>query len=110
VTSNDEPIGLSRGVLYAGAGALIVSLWNVSDASTLGVMRRLYQALAAGQSKAEALRCAQTYLLSAAPELHPAYWGAFQLIGNPDPLSARAPGCAAVPEKELYYVDFRSTA
>jgi CHAT domain-containing protein len=47
---------------------------------------RMYQGLRAGSSKAAALRDAQTFMLASDRQLHPAFWGAFQLIGDPGPL------------------------
>jgi CHAT domain-containing protein len=87
VAARDELIGLGRGVLYAGAGALLVSQWRVADASTLDFMKKMYASLLDGVSKAAALRNVQRSILAANREIHPAYWGAFQLIGNADPLS-----------------------
>jgi CHAT domain-containing protein len=88
VTASDELIGLGRGVLYAGAGALIVSQWRVADGSTLNFMKRLYESLRnENKSKAAALREAQRSLIAENEQAHPAFWGAFQLIGNADPLS-----------------------
>jgi CHAT domain-containing protein len=80
-------IGLGRSCLYAGAGALLVSLWNVDDNSTQALMESIYQSLAAGMSKAAALQLAQCQIIARHPTRHPAFWGAFQLIGNGDPLS-----------------------
>lgn len=88
VTASDELIGLGRGFLYAGAGALLVSLWQVADASTLTFMEHMYRNLRMGASKSAAVREAQQYMLSEAEWQHPAFWGAFQLIGNDQPLSA----------------------
>jgi CHAT domain-containing protein len=87
VAGGDELIGLGRGFLYAGAGALVLSLWPVADEITLGLMERFYRALKGGASKSAALREAQCAELSAAPDLHPAFWGAFQLIGDQRPLT-----------------------
>ena len=87
VAASDELIGLGRGFLYAGAGALLVSLWRVEDTSTLHFMERVYKSLFSGASKAAALRDAQQSLITKNRETHPAFWGAFQLIGNADPLS-----------------------
>lgn len=87
VAPGDELIGLGRGFLYAGAGALITSLWRIDDQLTVQIMQHLYQALQMGASKASALRDAQRALLINNPQLHPAFWGAFQLIGNAAPLS-----------------------
>jgi CHAT domain-containing protein len=87
VAAGDELIGLGRGFLYAGAGAIVSSLWRVDDAVTFQLMETLYQTLKAGKSKAAAMRTTQCALLAEQPMLHPAFWGAFQLIGNADPLS-----------------------
>jgi len=88
VAADEELIGLGRGLLYAGAGALILSLWQVSDSTiTQAFMERLYTALHTGSSKAAALRDAQLFILQQHSQIHPALWGAFQLIGDPQPLS-----------------------
>jgi len=90
VSAGDELIGLGRGFLYSGAGALILSLWQVADISTLRLMELIYQALHTGMSKAAALRSAQLAILAESPGLHPAYWGGFQLIGSSNPLTSWA--------------------
>jgi len=87
VAADEELIGIGRGLLYAGAGALILSLWQVADTTTLTLMERLYAALYAGHSKAAALREAQLFILQQDRRLHPAMWGAFQLIGDAQPIS-----------------------
>ncbi len=88
VAASDELIGLGRGFLYAGAGALLVSMWQVADDSTLYFMERMYEALRRGASKSGAVREAQQSMLMENPGLHPAFWGAFQLIGDDRPLSS----------------------
>jgi CHAT domain-containing protein len=87
VAGGDELIGLGRGFLYAGASALIASMWQVADHSTLGLMQHLYRALSAGESKAAALRSAQLAALHQSTQSHPAFWGPFQLVGDASPLS-----------------------
>lgn len=87
VAASEDLIGIGRSFLYAGAGALVVSLWQVGDQSTLGLMGRMYAALRAGASKASALRQAQMSILAEDGNLHPAFWGAFHLVGNAGPLS-----------------------
>jgi len=88
VSADEELIGLGRGLLYAGAGALILSLWQVSDSAlTQAFMERLYTALHTGHSKAAALQEAHLTILNRDPHLHPAFWGAFQLIGDANTLS-----------------------
>jgi CHAT domain-containing protein/tetratricopeptide (TPR) repeat protein len=87
VAADEELIGIGRGLLYAGAGALILSQWQVADTSTVIFMEQLYRGLRAGNSKAAALREAQLFFLKQDRQLHPALWGAFQLIGDAQPLS-----------------------
>lgn len=87
VAASEDLIGIGRSFLYAGAGALVSSLWQVNDQTTLSLMSRFYAALHAGASKAAALRQAQTSILAEHNDLHPAFWGAFQLVGDAGPLS-----------------------
>ncbi len=87
VAADEELIGIGRGLLYAGAGALILSQWQVADTSTVTFMEYLYRGLRAGSSKAAAMREAQLSFLKQDRQLHPALWGAFQLIGDAQPLS-----------------------
>ena len=80
VAASDELIGLGRGCLYAGA--LLVYMWQVPDIPTLYFMERFYWALRNGVSKGSALRQPQIFMLNEESWLHPAFWGAFQLIGD----------------------------
>lgn len=58
----DELIGLTRALIYAGARAVLVSLWPVDEISTSILMQRFYEALVAGADKSTALREAQHQL------------------------------------------------
>jgi CHAT domain-containing protein len=87
VMGGEELIGLGRGILYAGAGAIVLSLWPVSDQAAVVLMENMYHALQKGATKAAALRGAQLRVFEDHPQLHPAFWGAFQLTGNAGPLS-----------------------
>jgi CHAT domain-containing protein/tetratricopeptide (TPR) repeat protein len=88
----DEVIGLGRGFLYAGAASLLPTLWKVDDASSAELMEMFYQALLGEYSKTAALAGAQRAFLarvrtSSRPyRVHPYFWAAFQLIGDPGPL------------------------
>jgi hypothetical protein len=79
VIGGDELIGLTRGLLFAGARAVLVTLWDVHDASTATLMADFYTRLAARQEKAEALGCAMRAVRATHP--HPYYWAPFVLIG-----------------------------
>lgn len=78
-------VSISRAFQYAGARTVLASLWEVSDESTLDLMKRFYAGLAEGLPKDEALRRAQCALIrqaGAAGFSHPWYWAAFQLYGD----------------------------
>jgi CHAT domain-containing protein/Tfp pilus assembly protein PilF len=78
-------IGLTRGFIYAGAPAVLVSLWSV-DESTAALMKIFYQNLKAGMGKAEALRQAKLKLIRTRENgvsfAHPFLWAPFVLVGE----------------------------
>ncbi|HVS16582.1 MAG TPA: CHAT domain-containing protein [Thermoanaerobaculia bacterium] len=99
-------IGLTRAFQFAGARAVLASIWQVADRATAELMRRTYSRIAAGDASLDdALRDAQVSLLAAealgagaGPEetravgglarrgtdwRHPFYWAGFQLYGDP---------------------------
>lgn len=88
----DEVIGLGRGFLYAGAASLLPTLWKVDDASSAELMETFYLALLGEFSKVAALAGAQRAFLARARtsvrpyRVHPYFWAAFHLIGDPGPL------------------------
>jgi CHAT domain-containing protein/tetratricopeptide (TPR) repeat protein len=115
VLRGDEPMGLVRAFLSAGARAVLVTLWPVEDISTRLLMERFYPALLAGNDPAAALREAQRALRdltlaeardilagwgeevadmpaedSVRPYADPAFWAAYTLVGAAlgPPLSA----------------------
>ena len=64
VRRGDELVGLTRAFRYAGAPALVSTLWRVDDRSTRILMEKFYQEIGAGRDYAEALKQAQLYLKS----------------------------------------------
>jgi CHAT domain-containing protein len=80
VTPGDELMGLVRGLLQAGAQSLMLSLWDVHDASTRDFMIAFYSRLVEGMSKPLALQDAMAELRKSHP--HPYYWAPFALIGK----------------------------
>lgn len=67
-TGGDEVLGLTRGLLAAGARAAVVSLWPVNDLATSLLMGHFYQRLRAGDVPATALQAAQKYLRGLTPD------------------------------------------
>jgi CHAT domain-containing protein len=61
-THGEEVVGLTRGLLAAGARSAVVSLWKVNDTSTGLLMQSFYRNLKDGMSKADALLTAQRAL------------------------------------------------
>ncbi|MEM6917194.1 MAG: CHAT domain-containing protein, partial [Verrucomicrobiota bacterium] len=77
--TGDGVIGLSRGYITAGVPTVVVSLWPVSDEATAKLMGFYYEALDAGEGKAEALRSAMLKTREQFPE--PSLWSPFVLYG-----------------------------
>jgi CHAT domain-containing protein/Tfp pilus assembly protein PilF len=79
--SGDGILGLSRAFLFAGAPAVVVSLWDVSDRATADLMEDFYEAREVeGLSGARSLRHAQLALRERHP--HPFLWASFTVIGR----------------------------
>lgn len=103
-------LGFAGLAVQARAKSAIASLWQVSDAGTLGLMTQFYQELKTAPIKAEALRQAQIAMLKGqvrweGGQLHtptetvslpselammgnedfssPYYWAAFTMVGSP---------------------------
>ncbi|MFN6569425.1 tetratricopeptide repeat protein [Dendronalium sp. ChiSLP03b] len=76
-------VGLTRGLMYAGAARVVVSLWNVDDEATSSLMQQFYsQMLQQGKSPAAALRSAQIQLSQQEQWRNPYFWAGFTLLGE----------------------------
>lgn len=77
-------MSLTRGFMYAGAARVMVSLWDVNDKSTAGLMSELYQGLLTRKQRpSAALRAAQLKLLNSREFAAPYFWAAFTQHGEP---------------------------
>ena len=76
-------VGLTRGLMYAGAARVVASLWKVDDAATADLMKRFYAGMLSEQplSPAAALRAAQVAIWQQKRWSAPYYWAAFMLQG-----------------------------
>ena len=81
-------LSLARSFMYAGVPSLVVSLWQVNDASTAKIMNFFYQNLMNNQDKATALQQAKLRYLQEVKGLaaHPAFWAPFIQLGNKSPI------------------------
>lgn len=80
VVGGDELLGLVRGLLYAGARAVLLTLWDAYDRSTADFMQAFYGHLRAGSSKARAVQAATQEIRQS--YRHPFYWAPFTLVGH----------------------------
>ncbi|MDA8018413.1 MAG: CHAT domain-containing protein [Thermoanaerobaculia bacterium] len=85
--SGEGILGLTRAFHFAGARAVLASLWQVSDASTSTLMGRFYHHLREGLSLGAALRAAQLDLVTSESsgdleKGRPYHWAGFQLFGD----------------------------
>jgi CHAT domain-containing protein len=79
-------MSMTRAFLYAGAGAVLSSLWPIDDEATDAFMQSFYRALEQLHlSLPGALRAAQQSLQSNTRWSNPYYWAAFVIEGQPLP-------------------------
>ncbi|NUM46633.1 MAG: CHAT domain-containing protein [Anaerolineales bacterium] len=86
IGGGDELLGLMRAFLSVGTISLLMTLWPVSDESTIFWMKKFNTLLKMGKTKAEAVQLAQIEFLSGtvygSKYQHPFFWGPFLLIGD----------------------------
>jgi CHAT domain-containing protein len=76
-------MGLTRGLMYAGAKTAVVSLWQVNDKATSQLMPQFFTAMLQRKvSPAVALRESQLKLWRQGTWQNPYYWAAFTLQGE----------------------------
>jgi len=81
--SGEGTMSLARGFMYAGAGKVLASQWEVEDRATSELMTRFYEGLLRKRlPAAAALRQAQLGMRADARWKHPYYWAGFRLAGD----------------------------
>jgi CHAT domain-containing protein len=80
-THGNELLGMTRGLLYGGAGSLVLSYWKVDSEATAIWMRAFYDA-ALTRPLPEAARTALLKVKSHPSYGHPYFWAAFAMIGR----------------------------
>jgi len=74
-------LALPSGFLFAGARAVVASLWKVDDESTALLMTDMYKRMMGGAGACDALHLARAALRKTHPDPH--HWGAFVYVGAP---------------------------
>lgn len=87
-------ISLARGFFYAGIPSVIMTLWEIEDHSSAGLMDMFYRNLQDGLPKDIALQQAKLSYLEKAGKLysHPYFWAGFVNIGKTSPVEGQDHG------------------
>jgi CHAT domain-containing protein len=72
-------LAISRSFYYAGARAVVATLWNVDDVSTAELMKTFYRLIRAGMAPEDALRQAKIEMERGKHKLwkNPWFWSPF---------------------------------
>lgn len=81
-------LSLARGFLFAGSRSVVMSMWEVEDASASTVIKSFYRNMRGGMTKSAALRSARLSFLRTADQArsHPFYWSTLVIYGDDTPL------------------------
>ncbi|MCB0142142.1 MAG: CHAT domain-containing protein, partial [Caldilineaceae bacterium] len=81
-SNGEEIVEMNRAFHFAGAPAVVSTLWQVDDDATAELIGTFYASLRDGMTTAEALRAGQLKLLKESAKSDPFYWSAFSLFGD----------------------------
>lgn len=74
--------GLAQSFIFAGARGVVVSHWEADSKGAALLMRKMYAALAKGDTPSLALTQAQRAMMEAPGYSHPYYWALFTTVGG----------------------------
>jgi CHAT domain-containing protein len=80
-THANEVLGMTRGLLFAGADALVLSAWPINDEATAAWMKAFYEA-AGSEPPGRAAQIAIDKMRRDATYQHPYYWAPFLVVGR----------------------------
>ena len=79
--SGEGFMSMGRAFQYAGAKTVLMSLWSVSESSSVMLMENFFKNIHDGFSKSASLEKARTTIRKAGYE-HPFFWTPFVLVGE----------------------------
>jgi len=79
--SGEGTMGMGRAFQYAGAKSVLMSLWSVSEGSSVQLVESFFKRLKEGKGKLEALKLAKDEIRKAGYD-HPFFWAPFILVGE----------------------------
>ncbi|MDM8522202.1 CHAT domain-containing protein [Desulfococcaceae bacterium HSG8] len=79
--SGEGVMGMGRAFQYAGAKSVLVSLWSVSEESSVKLTEKFFSHIKDGKDKADALRLARQEIRKRGYD-HPFFWAPFVLHGE----------------------------
>ncbi len=74
--------GLNRAFFYAGASAILMSLWSVNDQASAQLMERFYTHLRSDEPITRALQATKLEMIDSGTVAHPFYWAGYILSGR----------------------------
>ncbi len=86
--SSEGVISLAHSFSYAGCPSIVMSLWNIDEKTSAGIISDFYFYLSKGMPKNKALRQAKLDYLKHAPNdiQSPYYWAGLVLLGDQSPV------------------------
>jgi CHAT domain-containing protein len=86
-------VSLGREFMYAGAPALLMTLWSLNDQSGAILVEEFYKNISNGMEKDAAIRAAKLYYLDniGSEYAHPFMWAAFIQVGDYSPIKIGGP-------------------
>ena len=82
-TAGEGTMGMGRAFQDAGARSVLMTLWSVSEVTSVKLVRSFFQHMKEGKSKLEALYLARQEIRKRGFD-HPFFWAGFILVGEAD--------------------------
>ena len=79
--SGEGTMGMGRAFQYAGARAVLMSLWSVSEEASVQLVEAFFKHLKEGKSKLDAMKLAREKVRKDGYD-HPFFWAPFILVGE----------------------------